>query len=60
MNLPSLENYNQLWKMRFMFDKLSDLYTTYCSPNEHLATDEITVIFRGCLPTAQKIRPKED
>ena len=29
------KNYDQLWKMRAIFDKLSNLYVKYCHPAEH-------------------------
>jgi len=31
------ENYNRLWKIRTIFNKLNDSYDKYYSPNEHLA-----------------------
>jgi hypothetical protein len=33
--------------MRTIFDKLSDAYAKYYSPAEHLAVDEIIVLFKG-------------
>jgi len=33
--------------MRTVFDKLIDSYTKYCSLPEHLAVDEIIVVFKG-------------
>jgi hypothetical protein len=41
------ENYNQLWKMRAILDKLSDSYAKFYCPTEHLAVDEIFVLFKG-------------
>jgi hypothetical protein len=41
------ENYDRLWKMRTIFDKLNDAYAKYYSPPEHLAIDEIIVMFKG-------------
>jgi hypothetical protein len=33
--------------MRTIFDKLNDAYAKYYSPTEHLAGDEVTVLFKG-------------
>jgi hypothetical protein len=33
--------------MRTVFDKLSDAYAKYYSSTEHLAVDEVIVIFKG-------------
>jgi len=33
--------------MSAIFDKLNDSQAKYCSLTEHLAVDEITVLFRG-------------
>jgi hypothetical protein len=41
------ENYDRLWKMRTIFDKLNDAYAKYYSPIEYLAIDEIVVLFKG-------------
>jgi hypothetical protein len=40
------ENYDR-WCKITIFDKLDDEYAKYYSPTEHLATDEITVLFKG-------------
>ena len=40
------ENYDQLWKMRVIFDKLNNSYTKYYSSTEHLEVDEVTVLFK--------------
>jgi hypothetical protein len=39
------ENYDRLWKIRTIFNKLNDAYAKYYSPTEHLAIDEIIVLF---------------
>jgi hypothetical protein len=36
-----------MWKMRGIFDKLSNSYAKYYSLTEHLAVDEIIVLFKG-------------
>jgi hypothetical protein len=41
------DNFDRLWKMRTIFDMLSDAYAKYFSPTEHLAVDEIIVLFKG-------------
>ena len=47
MNLTRHENYDRLWKMRAIFDKLSDPYAKCYSPTKCLAVDEVIVLFRG-------------
>jgi hypothetical protein len=32
--------------MRTLSDQLNDTYAKFCSPSEHLAVDEVTVLFR--------------
>lgn len=39
------ESYEQLWKKITMWQKLNDLYAKYYSPTEHLAVDEIILLF---------------
>jgi len=41
------ENYESLWKIRSVFDKLGDPYAKYYSSSEHSAIDKITVLFKG-------------
>jgi hypothetical protein len=52
------ENYDRLWKMRTIFDKLNDAYAKYYSPTEHLAIDEIIVLFKGRIVFNQYIPKK--
>jgi hypothetical protein len=40
------EGYNQLWKMRTIFDKLNDSYVKYYSPTELSAVNAIIVPFK--------------
>jgi hypothetical protein len=47
MYLTRHENYDQVWKMRAIFGKLSDSYAKFHSPTEHLVVDEIIVLFKG-------------
>jgi hypothetical protein len=41
-----------------MFDMLNDAYAKYYSPTEHLAVDEITVLFKGRVVFKQYIPKK--
>ena len=50
------EEYDRLWKLRTVFDKLNEAYAKFYNPSEHLAVDEVIVkfkarvIFRQCIP----------
>jgi hypothetical protein len=44
--------------MRNIFDKLNNVYAKYYSPTEHLAIDEITVLFEGRVIFKQYIPKK--
>jgi hypothetical protein len=39
--------YNTLWKTGTLFVQLSDTYVKLRNPSEHLAVDEVNVIFKG-------------
>jgi hypothetical protein len=39
-------NYDQLWKIKTIFDTQNDAYKKYYNPSEHLAVDEIIVKFK--------------
>jgi len=41
------ENFDRLWKIRAIVDKLSGSYAKYYSLTNHLAVDEIIVLFKG-------------
>jgi hypothetical protein len=41
------DNSDRLWKIRTIFDMLSNVYAKYYGPTEHSAVDEITVLFKG-------------
>ena len=41
------EEYDRLWKLRAVFDKLNEAYAKFCNPSEHLAVDEVIVKFKG-------------
>ena len=46
------------WKIRAVFDKLSDSYAKYYSLTDHLAVDEIIVLFTGRVNFKQYIPKK--
>jgi len=52
------DNFDRLWKMKTIFDILSDAYAKYYSPTEHLAVDEIVVLFKGRVFIKQYIPKK--
>jgi len=56
-NLIRHKNYDILWKVRTMFDELSDSYPKYYSPTEHF--DEIIVLFKSRVVFKQYIPKKE-
>jgi hypothetical protein len=58
MNLMRDDNFDRLWKMRIIFDMLSDAYAKYYSPTEHLAANEIIVLFKGRVVFKQYIPKK--
>jgi len=41
------EEYNRLWKLRTVFDKLNEAYAKFYNPSEHLAVDEVILKFKG-------------
>jgi hypothetical protein len=52
------ENYDRLWKMRTIFEKLNDAYAKYYSPTEHLAIDEVILLFKVGVTFKQYIPKK--
>jgi hypothetical protein len=40
-------HYDRLSKVRTVFDMLNDAYSKYYAPSEHLAVDEVTVLYKG-------------
>jgi hypothetical protein len=40
-------HYDRLSKVRTVFDMLNDAYSKYYDPSEHLAVDEVIVLFKG-------------
>jgi hypothetical protein len=41
------KEYDWLWKLRTLFDKLNKPYSKFYNPSGHLAVDEVTVKFKG-------------
>jgi len=52
------EEYDQLWKLRTVFDKLNEAYAKFYSPSEHLAVDKVIVKFKGRVVFRQYIPKK--
>jgi len=54
------EEYDQLWKLKTVFDKLNEAYAKFYNPSEHLAVHEVIVkfksrvIFRQYIPKKRK------
>jgi hypothetical protein len=47
-----------LWKLRTLFDQLSAAYAKFYSTSEHVAVDEVTVLFKGRFIFEQYIHKK--
>jgi len=41
------KEYDRLWKLRTVFDTLTEAYAKFYNPSEHLAVNEVTVKFKG-------------
>ena len=52
------EEYDQLWKLTTVFDKLNEAYAKFYNPSEHLVVDEVTVKFKGRVIFRQYIPKK--
>ena len=52
------EEYDQLWKLRTVFDKLNKAYAKFCNPSEHLAVEKVIVKFKGRVIFRQYIPKK--
>jgi len=54
------DNFERLWKIRDVLDILHVVYSKLYNPSEHMAIDEVTVLFRGkgafwqCIPKKHK------
>jgi hypothetical protein len=52
------ENSDRLWKIRQVFDMLNVAYSKFYNPSEHLAIDEVIVLFKGKISFKQYIPKK--
>lgn len=52
------ESYDRLWKIRNLFDVLSEKYSKLYRPSEYLAVDEVIVLFEGRVIFKQYIPKK--
>jgi len=52
------EEYDRLWKLRTIFDKLNEAYAKFYNPLEYSALDEIIVKFKGRVIFRQYIPKK--
>ena len=41
------ENSDRLWKMLNPFEILNETFSEFCSISEHLAVDEVIILFKG-------------
>jgi len=53
------KEYDRLWKLRTVFDKLNEAYAIFYNPSEHLAVDEVIVKFKGRVVFRQYIPKKK-
>ena len=52
------KEYDQLWKLRIVFETLNEAYAKFCNPSEHLTMDEVIVKFKGRVIFRQYIQKK--
>jgi hypothetical protein len=52
------KNYDRLWKIKSLFTMLIDNDTKFYSPSEHLAVNEVIVLFKGRVNFKQYIPKK--
>jgi len=52
------KEYDRLWKLRTVFDKLNEASAKFYNPSEHLAVDEVMVKFKGRVIFRQYIPKK--
>ena len=52
------EEYDRLWKLKTVSDKLNEAYAKFYNPSEHLAVDEVIVQFKGRVVFRQYIPKK--
>ena len=54
------EEYDRLWKLKTVSDKLNETYTKFYNPSEHLAVDKVIVKFKGRVIFRQYLPKKEN
>jgi hypothetical protein len=61
MNQPdnTNKNYDRLWKVRSLFDMLSDIYAKFNIPSVHLVVDKVILLFKGRVAFKQYSPKKE-
>jgi len=52
------EEYDRLWKLWTVFDKLNEAYVKFYNPSEHLAVNKVIVKFNGRVTFRQYIPKK--
>jgi len=52
-------DYDRLWKIRKIFDTLNNKFCELCKPTEHLAVDEVIVLYEGRVVFRQYIPKKQ-
>ena len=52
------EEYDRLWKLRTVFDKLNEAYAKFYNPSERLAVEEVIIKFKGRVIFRQYIPKK--
>ena len=52
------EEYDPLWKLGTVFDKLNETYAKFYNPSEHLAVDNVIAKFKGRVTFRQYIPKK--
>ena len=59
-NPPSRDNpdFNRFWKIRKIFDTLSNKFCEMYNPTEHLAVDEVIMLYKGKVIFGQYIPKK--
>ena len=52
------KEYDRIWKLRTVWDKLTEAYAKFYNPSEHLAVDKVIVKFKGRVIFRQYIPKK--
>ena len=54
------EEYDRIWKLRTVFDKLNEAYSKFYNPSEPLAVDEVMVKFKERVIFSSTFQRKEN